>query len=598
MAEMELIARYEGDLTKAQQLGGVKITTLLGGYALLVLEEEQAEEVLSCPCIIYAELPTRVFFSVEEGKAASCIYNRPSAGEDVVSGLSGKGVLLAVIDSGIDYAHPDFRNEDGTTRIAALWDQTIASGTPPEGYRTGSLYTEEEINRALSERRPENRRRIVPSTDVSGHGTHVAGIAAGNGRASSGRYRGVAYESTLLVVKLAAGSVSDAYGTARMMEAVDFCIRYAMERNRPLVINLSFGNNYGAHNGMSLLETYLDTVIPLTRCSLCIGTGNEGGGRRHAGGVLLEGHTETVELAVAGRERAIYLQLWKNYFDRFDVELQAPSGESFRFSYEAGEPVTEFGSGLLFTGRGRTVRLGNAELEVLWSLPTPYQNLSVVQMAIEAVMPERESAVEDGAPEERFTQDWLTQGIWRISLLPEKILCGNYDIWILQGTESSQSGFVRPVAERTLTIPSTTNRCVAVGAYDTGTESLAPFSGRGCPRGTGRVKPDLVAPGVDITSCAPGGGYTVKTGTSMATPFVSGSAALLMEWGIVQGNDNYLYGEKLTEYLRRGCRRLSGLEFPTAVSGTSCRICQTGQEGFPNSGAGFGALCFQESLPI
>ena len=112
------------------------------------------------------------------------------------------------------------------------------------------------------------------------------------------------------------------------------------------------------------------------------------------------------------------------------------------------------------------------------------------------------------------------------------------------------------------------------------------------------MKPDLVAPGVDITSCAPGGGYAVKSGTSMATPFVSGSAALLMEWGIVQGNDNYLYGEKLTEYLRRGCRRLSGLEFPTAVSGTSCRICQTGQEGFPNSGAGFGALCFQESLPI
>lgn len=579
MAKLELIVRYEGDLSRAQQLGEVEITTLLGGYALLTLEEEQAAEVLSCPCIIYAELPTRVFFSVEEGKAASCIYNRPSAPEGMVSSLSGEGVLVAVIDSGIDYAHPDFRKEDGTTRIAALWDQTLASGTPPEGYRTGSLYTEEDINRALLERRPENRRSIVPSTDLSGHGTHVAGIAAGNGRASSGRYRGVAYESTLLIVKLAAGNVSDAYGTARMMEAVDFCIRYAMERDLPLVINLSFGNNYGAHNGKSLLETYLDTVIPLTRCSLCIGTGNEGGGRRHAGGVLREENTETIELAVVGRERAIYLQLWKNYTDRFLVELQMPSGDSFRFSYEDGESMTSFGSGLLFTGRGRSIRYGGAELEVLWSLPTPYQDLSVVQIAIEAVS--AQGSVGGGE---------LSQGIWKINLLPKEILEGTYDIWILQGTESSQSGFVRPVQERTLTIPSTTGRCIAVGAYDTRRDSLASFSGRGYPRGTGSVKPDLVAPGVDIMSCAPGGGYAVKTGTSMATPFVSGSAALLMEWGIVRGNDRYLYGEKLTAYLQRGAGRSSSLEFPTASG--NARL------GFPNPAAGYGTLCLSESLPI
>lgn len=577
MAKLELIVRYEGDLSEAQQLGEVEITTLLGGYALLALEEEQAAEVLSCPCIIYAELPTRVFFSVEDGKAASCIYNRPSAGAGTIASLSGKGVLIAVIDSGIDYSHPDFRNEDGTTRIAALWDQTLSSGMPPEGYRTGSLYTEEEINQALLERRPENRRMIVPSTDLSGHGTHVAGIAAGNGRASSGRYRGVAYESTLLIVKLAAGNVSDDYGTARMMEAVDFCIRYAMERNLPLVINLSFGNNYGAHNGRSLLETYLNTVIPFTRCTLCIGTGNEGGGRRHAGGVLREGHTETVELAVAGRERAVYLQLWKNYTDRFLVELQLPSGNSFRFSYEDGEPMTSFGSGLLFTGRGRTIRYGGVEIEVLWSLPTPYQNLSVVQIAVEAVSWQGESGGE------------LSQGIWQIHLIPEEILEGVYDIWILQGTESSQSGFVRPVQERTLTIPSTANRCIAVGAYDTREDTLAAFSGRGYPRGTGRVKPDLVAPGVDIMSCSPGGGYTTKSGTSMATPFVSGSAALLMEWGIVRGNDRFLYGEKLTAYLQRGARRSGSLEFPVEQGAS--------QRGFPNPATGYGALCLTDSLP-
>ena len=539
-----------------------QITFLLGGYAIAVLEENLVEEFLKTPGILYAEFPTRVFSTVEFGKAASCINNRPTAGNEP-DNLNGTGVLVGIIDSGIDYMHPDFCNEDGTTRIAALWDQSFDSETPPQGYHLGTLFTEEQINLALKEGLRGNQRKIIPSVDLSGHGTHVAGIAAGNGRASEGRYRGVAYESRLLIVKLAEvrGGRALVSGTARLMEAVDFCIRYAMERNLPLALNLSYGTQEGAHNGRSLLETYLNTVSFMAKCTVCVGTGNDGVGRRHAGGRIENDNAEEIELAVSGREISLELELWKNYTDDFFVELVAPSGEKAEFRYGEGERITAFGSEFLFSGWERTVRLGGTEIEAIWSAPTIYQNLSELRISITA------------------TGEQLGAGIWKIRLVPVKIVEGTYDIFIVEGTENAQSGFAAPNSYRTLTIPSTAELVISVGAYDFGTFQVAGFSGRGPAREAGRMKPDLVAPGVDIMSCAPGGGYTSLSGTSMATPFVTGGAALLLEWGIVKGNDPYLYGEKLREYLLSGAVRLPSEEYPNPV-------------------AGWGRLCVNDSLPL
>lgn len=218
------------------------ITPLLGNYAIVNLPQEELEEFSRRPEIEYIEKPKRLFFSVLSGRSVSCI--RPL--ENPPWNLSGKGILVACIDSGIDYMHEDFRNPDGTTRIIRLWDQTI-EGNPPQGYRIGSEYTKEEINQAIQAASAQERYKIVPSKDLSGHGTAVMGIAAGNGRESQGVYHGVAPESDLLVVKLGTPLEEGFPRTTELMQGIDYAVRTAIQLGMPVVINLSFGNNYGAH---------------------------------------------------------------------------------------------------------------------------------------------------------------------------------------------------------------------------------------------------------------------------------------------------------------------------------------------------------------
>ncbi len=536
----ELIIKYSGSLDRIRQELQISVVELANNYAIITIPQYLIERLSEYEEIEFIEKPKRLFYEVNEGRRASCI--NPLQTESY--NLFGDGVLVGIIDSGIDYSHPDFINEDGTSRIAVLWDQTVP-GSPPEGYSIGTLYTREQINEALKLPMPQ-RMEIVQSTDLSGHGTHVAGIAAGNGRASNGLYRGVASKSELVVVKLGI-SVGDSFPrTSQLMQGINYAIQYAISVRKPIALNISFGNNYGSHTGGTLLERFINDITNVWKNSIIIGTGNEGASGNHAQGVLTMGRNTEIQIAVSEYEFSLNFQIWKNYYDHFDISITAPNGTKVG-------PIPQILGTQQFT-------IGQTQIFVYYGEPTPF-NLQQ-EIYIELI------------PTDRY----INSGIWRIELVPRRIVTGNYDLWLpAGGVNNPATRFLLPSEFTTLTIPSTAERVISVGAYDAYTDSYAPFSGRGYTRNQ-EIKPDIVAPGVNINSCAPGGGYAVRSGTSMATPFVTGSAALLMQWGIIEGNDPYLYGEKIKAYLINGARHL--------------RV----ENIYPNRTLGYGALCLENSF--
>ncbi len=530
----ELIVKYTGDIQSVAKRFGASAVVLLGGYAIVTMPQEHINEFADCAEVVYIEKPHRLFFSDRQALERSCVYY---AWSEPYS-LGGEGVLAAVIDSGIDWKNTDFRNPDGSTRILKLWDQTVApesSGyAPPEGYVVGTEYNRDVINLALSGDEAALRSMNL-SRDYSGHGTFVTGIAAGNGQGMAGSFRGVAFESELIIVKLGDSEQRQFPRTTRLMEAVNYCIMEAQKAGKPVVINLSFGNNQGSHDGTDLLSTYLNAASDVWKNVIVCGSGNEAGNGIHASGMLSGRKAESVELAVGEYESGFNLQLWKNYSDEYGVELIAPSGER---------------SGNLRTYGADRVSLDNTQVYVYYGQPTPYSRYQQIYFEF----------VPAGG--------YVTPGVWRIVLTPVRIVDGRYDLWLQESaTLNEDTRFFSPSEETTLTVPSAAGKVITVGAYNSRTDAYADFSGRGYTRTNDNIKPDIVAPGVNIVSTAVNGGYTVRSGTSMAVPFVSGSAALLMQWGIVKRNDPYLYGEKVKAYLIRTARHLPGEPVPSKRTG-------------------------------
>jgi len=545
----ELIVKYTGDI-RAIAGDNISVVELLNNYAIITVPENRVDEISNLPQIEYVEKPKRLFFAVNNGISASCITSLQTAQYN----LFGEGAIVAVIDSGVDYSHPDFRNEDGTTRILDLWDQTInqaeneaANLGPPEGYRIGTLYPKAVIDKALSEGDILQQRQIVPSVDLSGHGTSVLGIAAGNGRASNGLYRGVASRSDIIVVKLGTPRAEGFPRTTELMQGINFVISRAMYYGKPIAINLSFGNTYGPHDGTSLLERFIDDMAGTWKNSIAIGTGNEGAASGHTSGQLVDSRVENIELAVGAYAGPFNVQIWKNFVDEVDIEIIAPGGTS------AG-PLQHL------LGPQRFV-LENTELLLYYGEPSPYSKAQEIYVEF----------IPRGS--------YVTEGIWTFRLIPRRIVDGQYNFWLPSvGALSAATRFLYPNPNLTITIPSTAMRSISVAAYNSAVAVYAPFSGRGF-LGYGQVsKPDLAAPGVDITAAAVGGGYRNVTGTSFATPFVTGSAALMMQWGIAENNDPFLYGEKIKAYLIAGAKPLSGIDE------------------YPNELIGYGTLCLRNSF--
>lgn len=558
----EVIVKYHGSLQELAEWG-ILTEELIAGYAILTVPESEMGRLAEVEQIEYVEKPKRLFFSDLAGNTASCF----APGSRLYEGLTGKGVLVAVIDSGISYYNRDFRNADGTTRIRYLWDQVL-----------NREFSEAQINEALMTGSRQAAQQLVPSIDTSGHGTAVAGIAAGNGGEGGPAYAGVARESELIIVRLGSPKENSFPRTTELMRALTYVVKKAVELAMPVAINLSFGNTYGAHNGTSLLERFIDNVSEIGRSVICVGSGNEGASGGHVGGSLridrAEGYEVTnlvngadgavansarkVEMTVGAYERGLNVQLWKEYADRYLVTVVSPSGE--RFQADTDRPGKQ------------TYRLQQTQILFYNGEPAPYMTAQELYF--------------DFLPEEGSR--YLDRGVWTFEIRPLRIITGNYTFYLPSETvRSADTRFVRTTPDVTLTIPSTAVKVVTVGAYDPVYESYADFSGRGylyqdqvnSRTSDTFVKPDIVAPGVGVLAPDRYGGHSPVTGTSFAAPFVTGAAAVMMQWGIVMGNDPYLYGEKVKAYLRKGAKPIRGVAE------------------YPDARVGYGALCVEDSLP-
>ena len=530
----ELIVKYNGNLDRLT--GGIRVEPLIAGYAIVTIPENLIGAFSRMEEIEFIEKPKKLYPQVTAGLGASCFYPllQPVSGK----ALSGQGVYMAILDSGIDYTDPMFRYADGTTKIAWLWDQGKRAEAekgekPPQGFFTGVEYSRKMLNANLQ----KNSERLT--TDVTGHGTNVAKIAMQG-----------APESELIVVKLdtARGTYPS---TVSLLRAFTYVAKKAQAENMPVAINLSYGNTYGAHDGSSLLERFIDNITEVGRNVICIGAGNEGASAGHFAGKLSENEIQRISFAMGTYERSFSLQLWKWYADRMDISILSPAGEQYLIRNqnaggEAQQAVMEQTKLLIFSGR-----------------PQPYRK--------------REEVYIDFIPVETY----LNTGIWTIEITPRRIANGELRLYMPSAVvRSENTRFLLPSPAQTLTIPSTAQKVITVGAYNAYVRSYAAFSGRG-DAGNDRAensKPDLAAPGVNIR-IGEGEGGAVVSGTSYATPFVTAAAALLMEYGIVQGNDPFLYGEKVKAYLHAGARQLPGYDI------------------WPNDQVGWGALCVSESLP-
>ncbi|MDD2268141.1 MAG: S8 family serine peptidase [Eubacteriales bacterium] len=536
---VEVIVKYNGDIAAVAAAVGAQAEILSETFAILTLDTQKIPELMNFSEVKYVELPRILYYMLNRASRAACI----SPAQERFN-LTGNGVIVGIIDSGIDYAHPDFRNPDGTTRILYIWDQTTP-GTPPAGFAAGTEYSAAQLNEALESRMPYN---IIPRLDNVGHGTAVTAVAAGNGRASGGRNIGAAYEASIIVVRLGNRGSEFFARTTEIMRAYKYILDKATQLNMPVAINLSYGTNDGSHDGNSLFETFIDEMATRWKSVFCVATGNEGFSGHHFTGNTVQGGTLDVEFVTSGLLPRFYMTLWKNFADTFAFELIAPNGDIIG-------PIRP-------SNAISRQRLGSADVTIIYGQPTHYNISQEVYFNFEAA------------------ENSIPPGLWRLRVIASQVVDGRFDIWLPVMEEvTAQTAFTMPNPETTLSIPSTALNVISVGAYNSLINASADFSGRGFTRQIVYVKPDIVAPGVGIMTARPGGGYDAFSGTSIATPFVTGAAALMLEWGVVRGNDPFLYGQKVKAYLRKGARRNKGISYPNPIRG-------------------YGALCLMSSMEL
>ena len=549
-------------------------------YNSLYFEQIQRQDgvCISCIndtwCILYTNYPGSRNINIQQGYySVPKLYGLMDTTSFDASGITatlnqpllnvrGQGVLIGFLDTGIDYLREDFKASGGRTRIAAVWDQTIqsvnyeedtgeAAGT--EQYdreqaqgmvQYGTVYTREDINAALAaEREGQNPYDIVPSRDENGHGTFLAGVAAASETAD---YIGAAPEAEILMVKLKPAKKYlrdfyllpeqvEAYSETDMMMGVRFLQQYAIREKKPLVICVGLGTASGSRTGALPFADLLNTLARQVNTVVVTCTGNEANNRTHTSGLAVsDTEPSEIEITVGADERGFVMEIWAESLDILSVAITSPSGE--RISRIPAR---------IDTGGVYNFLLERSQVAVDYRVVESASGYEVIFM--------------------RFINP--AQGIWKIHVYSLTNIVGRYNAWLpLKQFLSGDTYFLNSNPSTTLTEPGAAERVISVGAYNHITDASYAASGRGYTA-TGLVKPDFVAPGVDVYGVRAGGGYTTRTGTSVAAAHAAGAAALLLTWGVTDGNLPYMGTNEVKSVLIRGAKRENNTVYPNNIYG-------------------------------
>ncbi|MCD8217271.1 MAG: S8 family peptidase [Clostridiales bacterium] len=455
--------------------------------------------------------------------------------------LQGDGVLVGFADTGINYTHPAFCNADGTTRIAAIWDQTDEAGTPPEGFSYGAYYEKEEINAAL---RAENPLDVVPAADLNGHGTFLAGVACGGADAAMD-FTGAAPGCEILMVKCkeAKSYLRDYYFVPEevpcyqendLMLAISWLIRMAERLQKPLILCVGMGSAMGNHAGEDAVSVLCDEMGRLRQKGVVISAGNEANARHHyfkSG--LTERRTEVVEISVGSSVPGFYMECWAAVPEVYRAAVLSPTGERFagsggivgRDTHEFLFEKTTVTVDYVVTGSG----LGSQLIYLRFLAPYP--------------------------------------GIWTVELTPVLAIEGSIHCWLpLTGMLKGDVYFLQPDPDTTILSPGMSAAAVCAGAYRTVSGGIDPDSGRGFSV-SGVIKPDILAPGVNVYGPDLRTGYTRRSGTSVSAAVTAGGCAQIFQWGILQQGLTYLNSMNLSNILIRGAARSEERTYPGRAYG-------------------------------
>lgn len=541
-----VINLYEGSNANADVFEGGCVNTILNQLA--IFHQTRGREYLTnLERIPYVSIPK--LFGLMDSTNMEAIGVKQVQNPEYL-GLNGSGVIVGIVDTGIDYTNMLFRNLDGTSRIGVIWDQSIAGNKqevrldmeqiPQTIY--GTAFSKEQIDQALASDTPYE---FVSTRDENGHGSFMAGIAAG-GNDLERDFTGIATDAELAIVKLKEAKPYlreyfqirmdlPSYSETDIIYAIDYLLRYARMKQKPLSLFLGVGSSNGGHKGLTYLERYLNVVLQNVGFMVSVPAGNEGVARLHYRGMIAPGETvENVELNVEEGQRGIVMELWGDAPTTFAIGIVSPRGERIE------QIAPRFGK-----EESLTLPLSGTTVYVAYQIAEAYSGDELIFVRL--INP--------------------TPGIWNFMVYADEGRQRTYDIWMpLRQFLQPDTYFLRADPENTITNPGNTQLVMTMTAYNHINGGVYAEASRGY-NGFNQVKPELAAPGVNIAGPGLRGNYVTKSGTSVAAAHSTGMLAQFLQWDLERYREGMFFSGQIQSFFRKSAVREIDLQYPNPIWG-------------------------------